>query len=161
MNTPIHCRKFLRSAGFDAPRGLSCFFLAMTKKVGLKIYHHQETGRKAYALQKLASLHGLAPKCYQHFTFRDGFGYFTETLRVMNFEEFNTLDDGNLHIDARIYYAGHPYHHVYLRLKEIGIIDNDGHAANYGKNDNGEVMLLDFGGFGWNTEYKSPLKKER
>lgn len=154
MNTPIHAMLDMDEFYDDDTRGISCQFIPMTDTIGLKLYWNADEGRKAYAMQKLASFHGLGPKCYKRFTFRYGFGYFTEIVEILSEDEWN--DEYGYYY--RINSSRHPYHDIFLELKKIGIIDTDGHHKNYGRNTDGKLMLVDFGGYGINTVYK---KKQR
>ena len=48
----------------DSPSGVSCVFIKLNKKVGLKLYYDEAERNYAYKMQQNAAKHGLGPDTY-------------------------------------------------------------------------------------------------
>jgi hypothetical protein len=117
--------------------GLFCRFIPVSSTHGVKLYEIKNVRDSAYAMQKYAAQHDLAPQVRWKFTSErlgsHRFGFVTETA--------HELIEGRDGIDWQAFAA---------RLAKAGFI-RDGwppkESRNYAWSPRSELWVLDFGGF--------------
>lgn len=141
--------------------GTCCKFVRISKDKGIKVYDCEYLRDKTYNLQMQANLMGLAPKVFEKFQVGDSlYGYVTETVYVFDdlFIEYSKL--------VKTFYKGQkippayrqqPIFEFYVDYITTDEIDDiikqlsffcwgtfDTHSGNYGIDNNGNIVCIDF-----------------
>lgn len=133
-----HIKAVQRTSG-----GVSCSFWKIGD-IGVKCYQSAEVRDWNFSLQKIASLHGIGPKCYNRFKIEGCYTYYCYSTQCVDMLLRDYMKANHMHCDYLLCSDRHPFHHVWLEGKAIGIVNNDDHESNYGLL-NGKVMLIDYG----------------
>lgn len=127
-------RKMLSGIDSDGS-GITCCYYDF-KEYGVKCFYREKNRDHSFALQKLASFHGAAPKCWKRFNFKTVYNmkvyaFFTEkALVACDFDDYREIRENRWKILEK--------------LDAIGIGMSDTHSGNWGLIGTNPVWI-DFG----------------
>lgn len=131
---------------WETRSGISCMFVNLKDGYGIKAFHKEATRDHSYKLQKIASFHGLGPKCNTVFDMPNQKTYKWAFLTQVA-DKFNPGPEWH-HVSSK----ESKYHQTWLDLVAIGIVVYDAHGNNMGMID-GKPVCIDFGEPGQGVEY--------
>lgn len=146
------CRKYLESLlASETPItgcGIDCKFYLLPNGYGAKCYCNMRTWKATIAMQRRLACAGIAPQVLGDFEISSaGFVYITEVASMLcsgcsyahSYNYWHELDCSE-QLDLQI-----EMDRLHKELRLIGLSWCDDHLANVGRNDKGQLIIIDCG----------------